>query len=204
MRTLVLLLVLTFSIKLLLAQTSEPVEGISKGTKFIGGSFSFSTSKTEDSYQYTRVSIGPGMGFYFKDDLAVGGFLNYNYGKDDYPVTNSFSTSSGFGVTAFLLKNYMLLSNLFFTLQPQTSFGFTKQESNFSASYSGFDFSLGVSPGIMFFVGRKFALQTSIGNLSYSYNRRKPENISASTSTHSFGLNGALSISSFSIRYFLW
>lgn len=206
MKTLVPLFLFAISIHALVAQTSEPVESISKGTKFIGGSFSFSTSKTEDSYQSTGASIGPLMGFYIKDNLALGGALSYNTGTTEYLVSNSSTSYSGIGLSAFLLRNYRVGNNLFFTLQPQASLGFSKQKySNISATnYSNFDLGLSISPGFMFFINRKFALQTSIGSLGYSFNRRKQENIDEPTNTHNFGLNGALSISSFSIRYFIW
>ncbi len=206
MKTLLLFLICTFSITLLFAQTSEPVDVINKGTRFIGGSFSFTASKREEDYRYTEISIGPGFGYYVKDDLAVGGFLSYTFGKNESFNTNSASSNSGIGLNVFLLKNYKIVNNLFFTLQPQTSLGFTSQEfTNFAASnYTGFDFSLGVSPGIMFFVGRKFAFQTSLANLNYSFTRRKSENSGELTTTHNFRLNGNLAISSLSIRYFLW
>ncbi|MBX2967805.1 MAG: outer membrane beta-barrel protein [Cyclobacteriaceae bacterium] len=206
MKTLVPLLLLTISIHVLVAQNAEPVESISKGTKFIGGSFSFYSTKTDETFQYTDFLIGPGMGFYIEDNLAVGGFLTYNFNKSEQPNTGDFTSFSGFGLNMFLLKNYKIANNLFFTLQPQLSFNFGEQEySNpFQNDYSSFSFGLGVSPGVMFFVSRKFALQTSLGSLSYSHTRRKPENGGETSTTNSFGLNGALSVSSFSIRYFIW
>lgn len=206
MKTLVPLFLLVISIHVLVAQTSEPVESINKGTKFIGGSFSFSSMKIDETYKYSGVSIGPGMGYYIQDDLAFGGFLSYNFSKNEQPNINSSSTFSGIGINVFILKNYRITNNFFFTLQPQLSVGSGKQEySNIIANdYSRFDFGLGISPGMMFFVSRKFALQTSLGNLSYGYERRKPESGGNTSNTHSFGLNGALSASSFAIRYFLW
>lgn len=205
MKRLVPLFLFTISIHLLVAQTSEPVESISQGTKFIGGSFSFFTTTTDESYKYTDFSIGPGLGFYIKDDLAIGGFLSYNFNKNEQPNTDAFSTFSGTGINIFLLKNYKIANNLFFTLEPQLSLSYGKQDFSFpNNDYSSFRFSLGVSPGVMFFVGRKFALQTSIGSLSYSHTRRKPESGGEASLINSFNLNGALSMSSFSIRYFIW
>lgn len=192
---------------ILVAQTSEPVESISKGTKFIGGSFSFSTTKIEDSYQSTNASIGPVIGFYIKDDLALGGVLSYSTNTTEYLGTNSSTSFSGIGLSAFLLRNYRMGNNLFFTLQPQASFSFSKQKYSSiptTNNYSNFDLGVGISPGILFFINRKFALQTSLGSLGYSFSRRKQETISEPTNTHSFGLNGALAMSSFSIRYFIW
>lgn len=205
MKTLVPLLFFTISIHALVAQTSEPVESISKGTKFIGGSFSFSTSTTDEFLKSTTFSIGPEAGFYIKDDLAVGGFLGYNYARNEQIGIDNFSSASVIGLTAFLLKNYKITNNLFFTLEPQLSLGFGKQRfSNPDFSdYSLFNFGLGVSPGVMFFVSRKFALQTTIGSLSFNHTRRS-QNFDEVSKTNSFGLNGALSISSFSIRYFIW
>ncbi|MBX2960983.1 MAG: outer membrane beta-barrel protein [Cyclobacteriaceae bacterium] len=205
MKTLVPLILFACSISLTFAQTLEPVESITKGTKFIGGSFGFSTTKSDDTYKSTGFSIGPGMGYYIMDDLALGGFIGYNYSKSDYPNSNSFSTFSGIGLNAFLLKNYRVANNFFFTLRPGLSFGTSKQKySSESFNYSNFSLGMGISPGIMLFLNKKFALQTSIGNLGYSYERRKPDNGSESINTHNFGVNGTLSTSSFSIYYFIW
>lgn len=206
MKTLVPLFLFTISIHALVAQTSEPVESINKGTKFIGGSFSFYSITTDDTYKNTEFSIGPGMGFYFKDNLAFGGFLSYNFNKNGQPDIDNFSSFSGVGMNLFILKNYKIANNLFFTLQPQLSLSLGKQDfSNpFPSDYSSFSFGLGVSPGVMFFVSRKFALQTTIGSLSYTHTRRKPENGGEVSTINSFNLNGALATSSFSIRYFIW
>jgi hypothetical protein len=206
MKTLVPFFVLTISIHVLVAQTSEPVESISQGTKFIGGSFSLYSTKTDETFQYTDFSIGPGMGFYFKDNLAFGGFLSYKFNKTGQPDIDNFSSFSGIGINLFILKNYKIANNLFFTLQPQLSLSSGKQDfSNpFPNDYSSFSIELGVSPGVMFFISRKFALQTSIGSLSYSHTRRKPENGGEVSTLNSFNLNGALEMSSFSIRYFIW
>lgn len=201
-----IVLSLTLYCSILLAQNSEPIESINKGTRFIGGSFGFSSTKTEDSFHYTSISIGPGMAFYINDNLAVGGFISYNYDKHEQLNVNSTSTFSGAGLNVFLLKNYKLVNNVFFTLQPQLSLSSAKQDYSTPQpnDYSVFNFGLGISPGVMFFISKKFALQTSIGGVSYSYNRRKPENGGNSTSTNSFSLNGAFSMSNFAIRYFLW
>lgn len=205
MKTLVPLFLFAISIHALVAQTSEPVESISKGTKFIGGSFSLYSTTTDDTYKYTEFSIGPGMGFYIKDNLAIGGFLTYNFTENGQPITDQFSSFSSIGLNAFVLKNYKITNNLFFTLQPQLSLSYGKQDFPFpNNDYSSFNFGLGISPGVMFFVSKKFALQTSLGALSYSHIRRKVESGVEPTITNSFGLNGALSVSSFSIRYFIW
>lgn len=207
MKTLVPLLLLTISIHVLVAQNAEPVESISKGTKFIGGSFSFSTTKIEDSYQSTNASIGPVIGFYIKDDLALGGVLSYSTNTTEYLDTNSSTSFSGIGLSAFLLRNYRIGNNLFFTLQPQASFSFSKQKYSSiptTNDYSNFGLGVGISPGVLFFINRKFALQTSLDSLGYSFTRSKQETINEPTDTHSFGLYGALSMSTFSIRYFIW
>lgn len=204
MKTLVPLILFTCSISLAFSQTSEPVESITKGTKFIGGSFGFSSTQRDDTYQYTGISIGPGMGYYIMDDLAFGGFIGYNYSKNDFPNSNSFSTYSGISFSAFLLKNYRISNNFFFTLQPGLSVGSSKQKfSNETNNYSNLSLGLGISPGIMLFLNKKLAFQTSLGNLGYSYERRKPEN-GETSNTHNFGLNGTLSTSYFSIYYFIW
>jgi hypothetical protein len=209
MKTFVLLLFFALSLTLLFAQTSEPVEVISKGTKFIGGSFALGTSSRQDNsndWSSSSFSLGPTYGKYFKDNLALGVSFSYSFERSKNAVPGSLSNSHGLGLTIFLLKNYRISNNLFFELEPRVSMGFYWQNiESVSATntYKNTGIGLGVSPGLLLFLNDRIGLRTSLGNLGYSFNRTILDGSDYTSTYHGFGFSGGLSNINFSLRYIL-
>lgn len=207
MKTIITILLVTLLLgvcaPVLFAQNREPVESIAKGTRFIAGSFSFHAWKLDDTSQNSQLAIGPGFGYFIKDNLALGGFANFSRNKSRELNPDAHSTNLGYGLTVFLLKSYKIADNLFFTLRPQLSFSRSnRHDSNPAASdFSEFSLGLRVSPGVIFFVTRRFALETSLGGLGYTYVEQNVNN--RTSSVHNFSVSGNFSLFGFSLLYFL-
>jgi len=197
---------------------NESVEVLSKGTKFIGGSFFFSLDVTSeqipdiDDYKYktSSISFGPVAGKYIKDNLAHGLTLTYNFqsSKDEYPDDTEYKSFGHFiGAGYFIRKNYKIVPNLFFFLQAQSRLTYGASKSidvnEDETKFRNYSFSLGGLPGLQLFLSKKWSLETSLGLVGYSFRSSKTVDSDSKTNSHNVDFGGGLGSINFSVRYFI-
>lgn len=169
------------------AQDETTTPGFHKGDAFITGAVSFESHKTGEQNN-NGFTIAPSAGYFVSNNIALGATVRY--GRTKYEVddmANSKSTSSG--IAAGLFGRY------YFTPENRFSF-FGHLEANYSSSkvetyentYKTNGFGALLAPGINYFLSDHFALETTLGGISYG--SRKPD---GGTSTDSFAINVSLS-----------
>ena len=165
------------------AQSGEPIEVIAKNTHFIGGDFYFYASNNENAIvntlendKITFLSVGPVYGKYFKDNLAWGSSISYSFRRNKNSSGNFISNSNGIGLALFLSRNYKIINNLFFELEPRLSVNYSVQKTESLLTdnkYTSIGFGLGITPGFLYFLNSNFGIRASVGNLGYTYSRTK-------------------------------
>jgi hypothetical protein len=212
----------TLLLFILLTSFSAFAQKIPKGTKFIGGDFSFSflQSKIENASKFNTISFGiaPLITKFKKDNYSVSYTIAYNY---THTKNIPFQTQTRFpnnnNQHQFLMgmysKNYkMLTEKLGLAVQYGGSIGFIfgnyREKSSFIprsaqrvSSEQGIAINIGASPSIIYLLNKKIAIEGTATllnlNLNYIHN--------ALANAHSFavstGLNGSPALG-FGIRYF--
>lgn len=192
---------------------SSGIESIPAGTRFIGGNVSLNASNTTNDngnttneFKNTSISLGPSFGKYFKENLAWGSSLFYNYQQLRNSQQDSRTNNNSMGISLFLTKDFKIVNNLFFELEPQLYFTFGKQTTtspNNENTYNSFSTGFGLTPGLLFFLSEKFGLRASLGYVGYSYNQFKENDGEDKVTNDNFTLDGGFSNVSFSFRYYL-
>lgn len=206
-----------------------------KGQKFIGGQMNLqgSTSAIVDvnmlnNSQNFNVNVVPSLGFFVKDNFAVGATLNYGYSRStlrrETPVvglpfsyiSNNQNTSNGFGIGGFARYYFDLSDKFSFFLNGGLNYTYSIQENittenNPSDGNPGTPISrtnllntanIGVSPGFVFFVTPKFGIQTSIGSVYYQFTNSHSKQAPTYTSNMAnYGFNFNLTSFYFGINF---
>ncbi|MFT5618058.1 MAG: opacity protein-like surface antigen [Arenicella sp.] len=186
-RTLFFSLLLIFSAQLGFSQIQE-------GAILLGGQFTFNVSETDygsnsfrDPSERTIFIIQPQLGFALSEKLIVGTSLGYRNEKETR--TDFFSggpssieaTENLFAVAPFVRNYFEISEKFYFYLQGDASIGFGKatlEDENGNEFQPEADltaFSIGVRPGVSFFVSDKVALEAEFGFLGYSQEKSKQE-----------------------------
>ena len=171
------------------SQTNE--EGLSsptgKGMFILGGNFSFgfSTSTSEfkgdsESIQNSEIKsislgLGPRVGYFVIDNLAIGGRVGFSTSKTEIDVTNSETTGTSFSFSPFV-RYYFAEGTIKPFLEGTIGVGFSNSntENDFEDSESKNSlFNYGLDGGIAFFFKKSISLDVGVG---YSYNSNKPRN----------------------------
>ena len=197
----------------------DKVESIASGTRFIGGSISYTYDQTNEEIpnfgkstsKSMSFGIGPVAGKYFRDNVAFGLLASYNFGKTENVYFNDDHAESSFqnvSVGAFIRKNYKIVPNFFFFIQGQASVSYGKSKSVSTSDIETEARSLGAgiygSPGLQLFLGKKFSLETTLGTVGYSFRNTKYEESDYTTDSHSIDFLGGLSSVNFSVRYYIF
>lgn len=180
---------------------------IEKGTWFTAGSISFSSneSKSENLTNFYDAenlgfNLAPKIGFALKRNLVAG--VGIDYGRTKYNNSNvnvgNLKTSEflnqSFNVSPYLRAYKGLGQNIALFLQGE--FGYTRGWSEISRSDQSEStstqnrYSLGIRPGLTYFMSKKLALETSIGNLGFSkFDSDGSNQATSSGSNFNFSLN---------------
>lgn len=142
------------------------------------------TNVTYKSYT-TNYSINPTLGYFLADNLVLGLGTTYTYSKSneiqDYDtVATSDKINSQYLQVASYLGYYIKLSDkAYFSLTGSVGYRFTLfyrrtstllEEDKEDKSY---EIKANLTPGILYFINEKFALQATVGSLYYTYTREK-------------------------------
>jgi hypothetical protein len=164
--------------------------GFANGDVFITGSVGF-TSQSMGDFKSNSFNITPMVGFMVSDNIAIGGMLGYASSTADVDDpdfgTVEFKTNA-FSVGAF--GRYYATPSSDFSFFGQASVAYISMTSEFDVAGSEelktTGFGIEVAPGISYFLSDNWAIEATIGALSY--NTMKPD-FEGAESTDTFGLN---------------
>ena len=207
-------------------QLSQAQTPIKAGTVQVGGTVGYYHTSQESlasyyngsfnqngtvTYTNSQFGIGPSVGFFVADNLAIG--ISGNYQVNHYTTSYSFAQPpSGYGnkqlQAGLSVQYYKMLTDQFGlvgTLGGGYQYGNQASDNtpNNEATSKGFNTRL--TPGIIFFPISKFSIGASIGGLEYGRSTTKyegstfPDNLVSS----SFGANFGLSYLAFSGTYYI-
>jgi len=168
----------------------------------VGGSISFSSQKTSQSFtsneqtiKYSNIAIIPSYAKAIKTNLLVGADLNYSHSVNETINSNNIGssriTNKGFGVGVFSrhYKNFGT-SGFYLFLQNRLGVDINKNKYN-EFNTNGFNLTLGLTPGIAYAIDQKVHIETALNNLfsvAYFHNSSKSElNQPGSTKNSGFG-----------------
>ncbi|MFT7344394.1 MAG: hypothetical protein ACI9XP_000978 [Lentimonas sp.] len=179
---------------------------LTKGTYVLGGSASFSFNKTpSQNYKSQRTSftISPGFGKFISDKYLVEGGLGYTRlsqilesDSENFSRQTSHLLSIRFGATRY----FPIADQLYFTIgasiSPAYAISIAEFESNGveqSMESNNISGRLQISPGLTYFINKKWMLYSYMGMLNYeiTYNTSSKligHNLYANLSANSFGL----------------
>jgi len=177
-------------------------KGYANGDVFISGSVGF-TSQSMGDFKSNSFNITPMVGFMVSDNIAVGGMLGYSSSTADVS-DEDFGTvelkTNAFSVGAF--GRYYATPASDFSFFGQASLAYTSMSTEFDVEGSEEvkvnGFGIAVSPGLSYFIGSNWAIEATIGALSYS--SMKPD-YDGAESTDTFGLNLDLTNVTFGVVY---
>ena len=181
-----------FAIGYVNAQEDKEVgKGFANGDLFMSGTVGFSSTKTGD-FKSDSFTVAPGIGYFVSDNIAIGASLSYSSGSSFEELTGDGAyyevDTNAFGIGAF--ARYYVTPASEFSFFGEFSVGYSTAKSeikDFSGSeYTVNGFGARLAPGISYFISRNFALEATIGALSYI--STKPD-IDGAKSTNNFDLN---------------
>ncbi|MFZ6010648.1 MAG: outer membrane beta-barrel protein [Bacteroidota bacterium] len=174
-------------------------------TKMIGGGIVYSSTKYDYTPQssYNSLSLIPTLGYFVKDNLAIGLQVGYHWnGSDIGPSQSSRRNGLGFGP---FIRYYVPTSNSNFAVYAQfsTSINLGKQKdqngsNSFEANYR--DIDAGIAPGFVYFFNQHWAVELQLEGVSYSNNDPNTDADNDTRRSFLIGLN-SLSPSTIGFRY---
>ncbi|KPM32762.1 Hypothetical protein I595_1189 [Croceitalea dokdonensis DOKDO 023] len=164
---------------------------IEKGTWNLTGSIGFvrnNSEATELDFLATNSSTSfnfqPSFGYFFKNDFMGGlglGFVHQQSKRDtqieSQPVPRREFKTNVFILNPFVRKYYGIGDHFALYLQGQGTFSTSTTASQIEGDPASMDeanstsFSLGLVPGLTFFVSKNFALEANIAALSYRWGK---------------------------------
>lgn len=149
----VMLLVCTFAF----AQTQ-------KGQVQLGGVLNINKQETSQS-ENNNFNFIPQAGYFVSDLTSLGVMLNISSNKFENPTANLDRNLFEFGVFARFHKS--VADNLYMYLQPSLSFGSGENDNIGGGTTDLNTTSIRVSPGMLYFVTPKIALEMRVGSVFY-------------------------------------
>jgi len=160
-------------------------KGFANGDIFMSGSIGFSSAKTGD-FKTNSFTVAPKVGFFVSENIAIGGALGYTSSKVDDGVGEDAENNT-LSVGAF--GRYYTTPASDFSFFAELGFNYNSTTSNDGTGGEDFKvngFDVALSPGVSYFISSNFALEASIGALSYETS--KPD-FDGAEDTNTFGLN---------------
>ncbi|WP_107039747.1 outer membrane beta-barrel protein [Brumimicrobium mesophilum] len=199
MRTLFITTILSFFLVFSSqAQSLEPTEFSqpTKGDYILGGTLGFNLNTTPIlgvQSRSLRFLIAPSFGKFISDKYLIRGGLGYSHSSNYYGSssfeniagrTNSFSLR--FGVTRF----YPIVDKLYFTLEGYIGGGLVLDNfSNGNLNTNSTNATIGVSPGLTYFINNRWMINSSMGVVNYK--------VSGGSGVNTHTINADLSANSF-------
>lgn len=158
-------------------------KGFAKEDLFISGTVGFSSQTTGD-FKTNTFTIAPSVGLFVTDNIAIGARVGYMNSKVESPLVSDVTTSA-LMVGAFGRYYATPSSDFSFFGELAANYASAKVE-NGSGTGKANGFNIALAPGVSYFISNNFALEASIGVLSYD--TVKPD-YNGAESTDTFNLN---------------
>lgn len=192
-----------------------------QGSISIGGSFNLwfqnpktvytNPSETVDGVKTTHFTLLPSIEYYANEQVSIGLGIGYDLTRDKTVNTNSTSIQRTgiFYFEPFARKFFKVGDRVDFFGELGLSLGFGNETDEVSSGnttvsnkYAHSLVSFGISPGILYHISDKVALETSFGFFGYQGSSTE---ISANQKdkTNDFGLNLSTSTLNFGFRYYI-
>ncbi|NHM07300.1 porin family protein [Flavobacterium sp. CYK-4] len=171
--------------------------GLGNGDLYLSGTFNISNVKEGDR-KADNLTIRPGVGYMFSDNMAIEGSLGYTSGKTTDAAGNDTSDMSGFGLSAGVKYFFTPADSFSLSIGGMLSYDMNTDK----ALVAGADdvkttvIGLNVPVGLHYFVSNNFAITTTWGGLGYSSSKPDTDgadaenkiNLGLNLSTINFGL----------------
>ena len=201
MKKLVLSSVLAyFALLNVIAQEKETVSGgFAQGDTYVSGTLNYTSNTISDTdYKDSEFTFSPSVGYFIDDNIALELALYVGSDSQDNGAGNESNYNSfggGIGAVYFFTPD----SKFSFTTGASLAYVSSKSEFNGIKSDDSYNvFSIGVIPGVSYFVSKAFALRASIGVLSYASGKSTADGALAS---NTFNLSLDLSEVNFGLTY---
>ncbi len=138
--------------------------GFTKGDAFISGSFGFSTSSSGDT-KGTTFSVSPRVGYFVSEKFAIGARVGYQNASQEFGTNETDSntfTIGAFGRYYFTAINKFSIFGELGIANNNTKIDIDGVENKTNG------FGVNVRPGINYFLNSNFALEMTIGAISYN------------------------------------
>ncbi|RTY89661.1 outer membrane beta-barrel protein [Flavobacterium sp. GT3R68] len=164
-------------------------KGFSSGDIFMSGSVGISSTSEGDD-KFNSYTVSPKLGFFVSDNIAIGAKIGFTGTKteDASPLVEDIKTSE-LSLGAFGRYYTTPASDFSFFAELGANFTNSKIEENGAPDDKETGFNIAFAPGVSYFISNNFALEASIGVLSYDTNKPDNGGNPDSTDTVNFGLN---------------
>ena len=185
--------VAVFTLTSVNAQEETTTGGFAQGDLFVSGTASYSSEKFMDNKAEVFAFV-PKVGYFVADNIAVGLQLGYGFAKAE---SGSVDTGDVNAFRAGAFARYYSKPASQFSLFGELSFDYVTSEDKL-ADYKENGFDVTIAPGLSYFVSDRFALEATVGLLSYSSS--KPD-VDGAEATNSFSTGLDFSNINFGLVY---
>jgi len=179
-----------------------------KGSMFAGGDFRYyhSTSKNNNlqAERYNQFEVRPHFGYFITDRFALGVSAEYTILKANYDTVTSeyLTTIKRYGPGIFARYYGSIAGNFGYIVQGDVGY----QYHEYGYSYEPFDkentISIGIKPGLYYFITPKFCLETTLGSISYVMGDRKNPVLGYESNSNTFSITAGLSAISLGLNIY--
>ncbi len=166
--------------------------GFAKGDIFMSGSIGYRGESTGD-FKFNQFNISPRLGFFVSDNIAVGAMIGYESTTNDTfievlddsaEITENMLTLGAFGRWyASPASQFSFFAELGLNYNTMNS-----ETEGIDGELKANGFEIALTPGVSYFISTNFAMEASVGVLSYETS--KPDADGAeSTDTFELGFN---------------
>lgn len=207
-----LLFTMLFALSFSYAQEKNKKLNIKKGTWSLSGetSFSFNNNKADNQVYEDKsylFNFAPKIGYTISDNLILGVGIGYGYGdsKSTNPSNTYERKNYSMSIFPYIKKHFSVGKKVTLSLQGEFKYSHTKYEDEQNNSLNNNDsktnaYSIGIRPGITYFLNKKLALEANLGFLGYT--RTNYDNNSYKGNNSSFNFNFNPSNLMFGLSYY--
>ncbi len=156
-------------------------KGFNNGDAFISGSLGFNSTSIGDN-STTGFSVSPKFGFFVTSNIAVGAAFGFEGRTTNtgLPLAKDVKNNT---FTAGVFGRYYATPASDFSVFGELGVNYSTSKPDGGTTTNGFGVAL--APGISYFVSKHFALETTIGVLSYD---TKKLDVNGAEATNSFNV----------------
>ena len=164
---------------------------IQKGKRFVSGDLNVGSQRGQSAEKRSQLNLNLSAGYLLTNNVAVGGALGYLSSTTDVRGASTIMHTNDFRLGAFVRRYFLLDENLYLYVEGQVYASYFKyfQDDHGVRSMKSTDpaFGADLTPTAMYFVGKKVALQASIGRIHFDH-RDEGGGWKANVFSASFGL----------------